>query len=64
MKRQQKYSNAEVVLRNVWNWEQNFDSITPAQLMNGYLTVVNNVSAYKSHLSDKYGFIEETLTIK
>lgn len=33
----QKDSNAVVVLRNVWNWEQDFDSITPADLMNGYL---------------------------
>lgn len=33
----QKDADAIVVLINVWNWERDFDSITPADLMNGYL---------------------------
>ena len=33
-----KVSSATVSLKNVWNWEADFDSVTPEDLMNGSLT--------------------------
>ena len=68
----QKDATAQVVLRNVWNWEQDFDSITPADLMDGYLAAdtdciifragenvpLNRISGFQENLTDLLNYCQ------